>query len=1292
MSSFEGTNLLGDDYKDYVRDQIIQRQYRLGKNKKTSKDIDWINGKTAYFRVASSVDIRNTSTKVGEYEDQGTPNRPNTTSTQDTTGAASGMIPSGTSEAEIQAVLEQINLPRNDDDSSNTASAPPKSKNTILVEVPHLIDGVPVGDARRQLLGLSEDFMGNNLAKFLVLHGGSEKALNDSLQKRYGVTDTYSNFSSNMSAYGFKNKDWGFVGMPGVKGVDIKSRNMGSLREASISLRINSAEQLALIDTLYFRLGYSIFLEWGNSSHYDNEGNYKKGAEIDYSLLFDFLDPTNEIKKNPLEFLDLIENAREKSNGNYDALLGKVKNFTWEFDPSGFYTATLEVISWGDIVESLKIDGWYADVKSREQLEADNATGQEFQTISRDNKSALNKFIHEASLPSNTENMGTNPLPGAFFVRFDNYLPTKNTLVAESAKQKTILGLNIPFYKERYEASDFADLSPVLSYDRSITNSAGKIISGWGLFGPEATPYYYIRFGDLLDFIKSKLSLFTGADLEVPMIEINTDPDKNYCFNPGTNVSADPSKVMIRRNPPGLITYTEGFWKSVWNSIGIGGDLKIAKTAVVYNHPIFQGKMSGIHGTYDVTLEEFDTEFNGQLAGNIMNIYLEKEFLYSTADSLRDSTTGKLPLYKFIKEICTAINDSLGGVNQLDVRIKNDQTLEIYDQVPLYGTKAYFYGPGYKYPATLNLYGLPGQSNTEVQEDFSSKTVSSTAGSFVTNFGIKTEITNALASTIAIGAQANNKVVGEDATAFSKWSFGLVDRIYPEKVDSRAKASTVEVDYEKEELEGLTRKMLLLYGDYQFQYLTNDDNFWKNLGKVVSTRQVDPYSVYAFPRINPSLFSSYVQLQKDYFTAYFKFQSRLSQEPSNQIGMIPINLNLEMDGMSGIRIYDQLHVDTSFLPSYYSDTLIQIIKGVSHKFNGNRWITSIDTIAQPKVLFTEFNPNIPNSPEDSSDGTNPPDESGTTPENESGTTPENVEVETAQLPNALGYAQPLSQLFTRDYISNGGDKHGSGAYGASRGTTRKHIGVDLFTNPGDTLFAAITGIAKATGPYTNPEPKQIPINIGVKIIGTDEFAGMTVYGFYTKALPGILGKKVTAGQPIATAIDMTGPYPGITNHVHFQIGKASGGNVDSEQWLRVNFTVDVGSPGNSNIATQTPSPPLNSSTKAFQSLVLDLQKIFALNDTYGSNGDPLLKPYKGFTVLNNDDEKGALSELQVWLSRIEQIATIQQLDSDDFTAFQEQFNEVSRILQGNAGYLLSDKVTFSPPSSPNWKVKIDTDF
>ena len=97
--------------------------------------------------------------------------------------------------------------------------------------------------------------------------------------------------------------------------------------------------------------------------------------------------------------------------------------------------------------------------------------------------------------------------------------------------------------------------------------------------------------------------------------------------------------------------------------------------------------------------------------------------------------------------------------------------------------------------------------------------------------------------------------------------------------------------------------------------------------------------------------------------------------------------------------------------------------------------------------------------------------------------------------------------------------------------------------------------------------------------------------FIQKPLPGILGKKVTAGQPIVYSLQYDRALtPGITNHVHFQIGKASGGNVDSEQWLRDNFIVDVGSPGNSNIAAQTPSPLPNPSTKAFQSLVLDFAK------------------------------------------------------------------------------------------------------
>jgi len=110
-----------------------------------------------------------------------------------------------------------------------------------------------------------------------------------------------------------------------------------------------------------------------------------------------------------------------------------------------------------------------------------------------------------------------------------------------------------------------------------------------------------------------------------------------------------------------------------------------------------------------------------------------------------------------------------------------------------------------------------------------------------------------------------------------------------------------------------------------------------------------------FPLMQTEQFSSFTSLQKNFFRSLIKLetnsQSTNPYRVSNQIGMLPINLNLEIDGLSGIRIYDQINVDTRFLPSYYPNYLIFIIKGVSHSFNGNRWVTKIDTIAQPKVAY-----------------------------------------------------------------------------------------------------------------------------------------------------------------------------------------------------------------------------------------------------------------------------------------------------------------------------------------------------
>ena len=65
--------------------------------------------------------------------------------------------------------------------------------------------------------------------------------------------------------------------------------------------------------------------------------------------------------------------------------------------------------------------------------------------------------------------------------------------------------------------------------------------------------------------------------------------------------------------------------------------------------------------------------------------------------------------------------------------------------------------------------------------------------------------------------------------------------------------------------------------------------------------------------------------------------------------MLPLSINVTLEGLSGIRIYDKLRVDTRMIPNYYPQVLEWIIKGVSHSIQNNQWITSLETIAVPKI-------------------------------------------------------------------------------------------------------------------------------------------------------------------------------------------------------------------------------------------------------------------------------------------------------------------------------------------------------
>jgi len=99
----------------------------------------------------------------------------------------------------------------------------------------------------------------------------------------------------------------------------------------------------------------------------------------------------------------------------------------------------------------------------------------------------------------------------------------------------------------------------------------------------------------------------------------------------------------------------------------------------------------------------------------------------------------------------------------------------------------------------------------------------------------------------------------------------------------------------------------------------------------------------------PSLLPEMIDRNISVVTEFYKYcQSEIQKKkekyasPSN--GFVPISLNLTIDGLSGIKIYNALNVVTRVLPSNYPNALKFIVKGVNHKISDNDWETTIETV------------------------------------------------------------------------------------------------------------------------------------------------------------------------------------------------------------------------------------------------------------------------------------------------------------------------------------------------------------
>ena len=399
---------------------------------------------------------------------------------------------------------------------------------------------------------------------------------------------------------------------------------------------------------------------------------------------------------------------------------------------------------------------------------------------------------------------------------------------------------------------------------------------------------FYIRFGTLLAYIRDISIPGIDSSANPPLINIDIETGDNVCYVIDNVISTNPRKVIVR------------------NHIFYDG----ANTST----DIFSGISKFING---------DSEKG--YYGNLMNVYIN----FSRIEELisKSNKDGNVPLFDFIDKICQDINESLGYINNLEPVIdKDNNTIKIIDQTVIPNADQIFNSElNTSEQAVLEVFGYNGEKSN-----------------FVHSIGLTTQISKEYATMITIGATSKGAIAGTEATAFSKWNIGIEDRFKNNLTVPDSTSSTTQTSLDK-----LNSENKLVIQNY-------DDNIrrkYQMLGFTSNTLNNQEYLTF-----NPEFIKNTAKVCKDFYI-YEQARSSLSEEKENKgiiessIGFIPFNLKVSMDGLSGIKIYNRLKVNTNFLPSNYDKTLDFIVTGVNHQISDNKWTTSLETLATSKSVL-----------------------------------------------------------------------------------------------------------------------------------------------------------------------------------------------------------------------------------------------------------------------------------------------------------------------------------------------------
>lgn len=281
---------------------------------------------------------------------------------------------------------------------------------------------------------------------------------------------------------------------------------------------------------------------------------------------------------------------------------------------------------------------------------------------------------------------------------------------------------------------------------------------------------------------------------------------------------------------------------------------------------------------------------NSQGASNeILNIHLNVNLIESQMKGLVDSEKSLRTVYNLFDPIFAAINDAMGGINQIGFHYEESiQTLYIVDRSIQVDNKEEI--------PILNITGLK---------------------SSVTQFDFTTKLSPAIATMVAVSAQASGEDVGLEAEALFKWNEGLTDRIMTKRKQNIKSSGATEAEKEAAHQEALKVQQERI----------------NNITKVLNTVWVS--QAYNSDDVKNAV----VQYQA--YTAYYLQSFKDKGNTAGPAGIIPFEVGIEMDGISGMKIGQAFRINEGIMPNKYYNTIGFLVTGVEHTIANNRWVTKL---------------------------------------------------------------------------------------------------------------------------------------------------------------------------------------------------------------------------------------------------------------------------------------------------------------------------------------------------------------